>query len=173
MERAALLVIDVQNDYFPGGKYPLWKAEEVADNIVMAIRRARDAGVPVVLIQHVADPAQGSAPFFNEGTTGVQIHPRVLHEAAEATVVVKRFADSFHATELESVLQGWQTSQLILCGMMTQNCVTHTAVSPAAREYRVVVLPECCTTVDEMLHGIALHGMSTRVELLSADQALP
>lgn len=173
MKRAALLVIDVQNDYFPGGKYPLWKTEAVLDNIVMAIRRARDSGVPVVLIQHVADPEKGTAPFFNEGTEGVQIHPKVLREAPEAPIVVKRHADSFYATKLEGVLQGWQTSQLVLCGMMTQNCVTHTAISLTAGNYEVVVLPECCTTVDEMIHGIALHGMSTRVELLTVDQALP
>lgn len=48
--------------------------------------------------------------------------------------------------------------------MMTQNCVTHMAISKAAEKYSVTILPDCCTTVDEMIHNIALHAVSTRVK---------
>jgi nicotinamidase-related amidase len=56
--------------------------------------------------------------------------------------------------------------------MMTQNCVTHTAISKAAEKYKVTILPECCTTVSEILHRIALGGVAIRVPLVSADVAL-
>lgn len=69
----ALLVIDLQNDYFPGGKLPLWNTEAVLGNIEQAIEKANARGIPVVLVQHVA---KGPAPFFNEGTAGADIHPR-------------------------------------------------------------------------------------------------
>jgi nicotinamidase-related amidase len=49
--------------------------------------------------------------------------------------------------------------------MMTQNCVAFTAVSPEAARYRVSVLSDCTTTVDEAIHGFALHALSTRVEI--------
>ena len=56
--------------------------------------------------------------------------------------------------------------------MMTQNCVTHTAISKSAEKYNVVILPDCCTTVDEMIHKIALHALSTRVALVPAGEAI-
>lgn len=58
----ALLVIDLQNDYFPGGKFPLWNTEVVLQNIERAIEQANAQGVPVIHIQHIA---KGFAPFFN------------------------------------------------------------------------------------------------------------
>lgn len=161
----ALLVIDLQNDYFTDGAFPLWNPEGTAERIEAAIGAAQDKGVHVVHIQHVADPAQGISPFFNEGTEGVKIHDKVLAAAPSAPVVKKSFADSFEQTDLEAVLAERGVTELLVCGMMTQNCVTHTAISKAAEKYDVTVLVDCCTTVSEMLHMIALHAMSTRVKL--------
>jgi nicotinamidase-related amidase len=168
----ALLVIDLQNDYFPGGKFPLWNTETILASIEGAIRAAQDKSIPVIHIQHIADASGGVAPFFNEGTEGAAIHPRILAAAPEAPVVVKHFADSFEKTTLEATLRGLDTTELLVCGMMTQNCVTHTAISKAAESYAVTILPDCCTTVNEMLHLIALHAVSTRVKLLPSLQAI-
>lgn len=86
--------------------------------------------------------------------------------------MVKAFADSFHQTTLDSLLQEMGVSRLLVTGMTTQNCVTHTAISPAAEKYDVSILSDCTTTVNEMIHLIALHGVSTRVPLVPAAQAL-
>ena len=99
---AALLIIDVQNDYFPGGALPLWNAEATLDAIVDAIDRARARGEAVVLVQHVA--ASADSPLFQPGTTGVGIHARILAAAPDASVIVKQYADSFHQTRLSGVL---------------------------------------------------------------------
>ena len=48
--------------------------------------------------------------------------------------------------------------------MMTQNCVNHTAMSNSAEKYKVKILPDCCTTVSEAIHMIALDAVSTLVE---------
>ena len=168
----ALLVIDLQNDYFPGGKFPLWNTETVLSNIEGAIATAQARGVPVIHIQHIADPAAGPAPFFNPGTPGADIHSRILAAAPNGPVVVKSFADSFVGTRLEEVLSSLGVTELLVCGMMTQNCVTHTAISKAAEKYKVCILPDCCTTVSEMLHLIALHGVSTRIALVPSSEAL-
>jgi nicotinamidase-related amidase len=168
----ALLVIDLQNDYFPGGKFPLWNMAAVLSNIEQAIKAARTKGIPVIHIQHIANPKMGIAPFFNQGTNGVNIHPRVLAAAPDAPVVVKEHADSFFGTKLEETLSGLGVDELLICGMMTQNCVTHIAISKSAEKYKVTVLTDCCTTVDEMLHKIALHALSTRVALLPAKDAI-
>lgn len=166
----ALIIIDVQNDYFPEGKFPLWNTEVTLDNIENAIRKAKAQGVAVIHVQHIA--GKGIAPFFNEGTAGAEIHPRILAAAPDAPIVVKAFADSFHQTALEKILSELGITELLVCGMMTQNCVTHTAISKAAEKYKVTILSDCCTTLNEMLHHIALHAVSTRLQLAKATELL-
>lgn len=167
--KKARLVVDLQNDYFPEGKFPLWNTDVVLQNIERAIEKANAHGVPVIHIQHVA---KGVAPFFHEGTPGANIHPRILAAAPTAPVVVKEFADSFEKTNLEETLAKLGITELLVCGMMTQNCVTHTAISKAAEKYTVTILPDCCTTVSEILHLIALHAVSTRVKLVPSSEAM-
>ena len=172
MSHPALLLIDLQNDYFPGGAFALANTEATLAALEQAIRDARARGLPVIHVQHVADATQGIAPFFNDGTDGVQIHPRILAAAPDAPVVVKHFADSFEGTNLHATLQAMGATELVLCGMMTQNCVTHTAISKTVEKYNVTILPDCCTTVSEILHLIALHAVSTRVNLVPSSEAL-
>lgn len=168
----ALLVIDVQNDYFPGGQFPLWNADVVLRNVEQAILKAQAQRIPVVIIQHIANSALGIAPFFNKGTPGADVHPRILAIAPETPIVVKEFADGFVHTTLEETLNRFGTTELLICGMMTQNCVTHTAISKSAEKYKVSILVDCCTTVSEMLHKIALHAVSTRVPLVLSSDVL-
>jgi nicotinamidase-related amidase len=170
--KAALIVIDIQIDYFPGGKFPLWNAEGALANIEQAIAEAQARKIPVILVQHVADAARGPAPFFTAGSEGVALHPRIKAAAPNAPIVTKSHADSFFETSLEATLQELGVDELLVCGMMTQNCVTHTAISKAAGKYRVAILPDCCTTVSEILHKIALGAVSTRLALTPAADAL-
>lgn len=170
--KTALIVIDLQNDYFDGGAFPLWEARETADRVVAAIAAARTAGIEVIHVQHVADPAKGIAPFFNVGAPGVEIRPEILAAAPNAPVVVKRFADAFHHTVLDETLRARGVTRLLVCGMMTQNCVTHTAISKAAEKYEVAVVADLSTTVSRMLHLIALNALSTRVAILDAKTAI-
>lgn len=170
--KKALIVIDPQNDYFPGGSFPLWNAEEALASIEAAIVNAKGKGIPVILVQHVADRRNGKAAFFNEGTSGVEIHPRIRAVAPDAPMVVKAFADGFYQTLLDETLQQAGIEELLLCGMMTQNCVTHTAISKSAEKYKVSILADCCTTVSESIHKIALSAVSIRVPLVPASVAL-
>lgn len=170
--KKALLLIDLQNDYFPGGLFPLWNTEKTTENLVAAIRRANACGIEVIHIQHIANPDAGIAPFFNQGTPGADIQLSILSEAPNAPVVVKEYADSFHETKLEELLASKGIGELLVCGMMTQNCVTHTAISRAAEKYQVSILPDCCTSVSEPIHLIALHAVSTRVRLLKSIDAM-
>ena len=122
----------------------------------------------MILVQHVADASKGIAPFFNAGTSGVDIHPRILAAAPDGIIVTKNFADSFHHTTLEQTLAKLGIEELLICGMMTQNCVTHTAISKAAEKYSVKVLSDSCTTVDQMIHRIALSAIATRIAVVES-----
>jgi nicotinamidase-related amidase len=166
MPQPALIAIDIQNDYFPTGAYPLHDTQAVLERTVQAVRSAQAQGVPVVLVQHVA---RGPSPFFNAGTDGVQIHPLLREAAPNAPVVVKGHADSFLNTTLQTTLAAQGVDTLWLCGMMTHNCVTHTALSPLAQGYTVRVLEDLCTTVDPMIHAIAISALRDRVEVVGSD----
>ena len=163
-----LVVIDLQNDYFENGSFPLWNTDNVLGNIEKAIRKANDKKIPVILIQHIADSKSG-ALFFNEGTSGADIHPNILKISSQAPIIIKEFADSFFNTKLEETLSKLKVTELLICGMMTQNCVTHTAISKSAEKYKVSVLTDCCTTVDEIIHKMALRALSTRITLSSSN----
>lgn len=163
----ALIVIDIQNDYFPSGKYPQFNSEEVLKKTLVCIRKAIEHSVPVVLIQHIAGV---SSPFFAEGSEGADLHPEVLRVATDAAIVIKQHADSFLNTNLQSILSERHVTELLICGMMTQNCVTHTALSESADAYGINVLSDCCTSVDEMVHAIALRALSDRVALVSCEE---
>jgi nicotinamidase-related amidase len=170
MSKPALVVIDVQNDYFEGGAFPLWNAESTLAATEKAIRMARAKDMPIVFVQHVAT---GPSPFFNPGTEGVKLHERVRAAVSDSPVVIKQHADAFEGTSLHDTLQGLGADELVICGMMTQNCVTHTAVSRRADDYRkVTVLTDASTTTTEMLHLIAVAGLAPRVTLAGVDQAL-
>lgn len=172
MSNPALLLIDLQNDYFPGGKFPLWNSDAILAKTELFIAKAHNAGIPIIHIQHIAASASGLAPFFNKGTQGADIHSRILAAASAATVVVKNTADSFYKTRLDAVLSELGVDTLWIAGMMTQNCVTHTAISKAAEKYEVIILADLCTTVDEILHNIALNAVSIRVPLIPCAQLL-
>ena len=170
MSKPALVVIDVQNDYFEGGAFPLWNAEPTLAATEQAVRKARAKGMPVVFVQHIAN---GPSPFFIPETEGVKLHDRLRAAVGDAPIVVKQHADTFEGTTLHETLQGLGADELIVCGMMTQNCVTHTAVSRRADDYKkVTVLTDASTTVSEMIHMIAVAGLPTRVTVSTVDKAL-
>ncbi len=168
--KKALLVIDLQYDYMSQGKFPLWESENCVTQVLDAIDRAKAKDYPVILIQHVADPKLGLAPFFIADTQGVEILAEVRSKVPDAPVVVKHYADGFVETKLNAVLEEMQVDELLVCGMMTQNCVTHTAISDKKHKvYPVSVLKDACTTVSEPIHLIALAALMTWVPLIGND----
>jgi nicotinamidase-related amidase len=159
-----LVVIDVQKEYLADGALPLWNMEQTLNNIESAIAKAKEQNMPIILVQHVTNPEAGESPFFNAGTEGVKILPRILEAAPSATIVTKGFIDAFEGTKLEETLQYLNADEMLLCGMMTQSCVNHTALSKQAENYKTSILADCCTTLNEIVHKIALLSSSTRVE---------
>lgn len=158
-----LLVIDIQNDYFPGGVLPLAQAEEVEARAVAAIGEARAAGDKVVLVRHISTEKEG---LFADGSAGSEIRPAILEAAGDAPVVIKQKADSFQDTDLASHLQSGD--ELLICGMMTQNCVAFTAMSRDADDYSVQVVGDLCAAPLDVVHGIALHALGSKVPVVGA-----
>ncbi|WP_153769811.1 isochorismatase family protein [Labrenzia sp. CE80] len=158
-----LLVIDIQNDYFPGGVLPLHLAEEIESRIVTAIEQARWAGDRIVLVRHVSPAPKG---LFAASGTGNAIRAKILTAAGAAPIVIKQVADAFQETDLAKVLEG--TTELLVCGMMTQNCVAFTAISRAADSLDVTVIGDLCTGPSEIVHNIALNALGSKLSVATA-----
>ena len=165
-DEKALVVIDVQNEYFAdaGGHFPQWQALETAERVAGRISQARSAGELVVGVRHCA--AQADAPLFRPDSSAVALHATVADLLADVPQVVKQHADAFLNTCLSEILQQAGIDTLELCGIMTQNCVTHTALSPAATAYTVQVWSEGCTAPSELIHAIALNALADRVAVI-------
>ncbi|MET0749356.1 MAG: isochorismatase family protein, partial [Rhizobium sp.] len=86
--------------------------------------------------------------------------------AGDAPRVTKQNADAFQDTDLATQLAG--TTDLLICGMMTQNCVVVTAMSRAADGYKVRVIGDLCTAPTEAVHGIALNALASKLEVCTA-----
>jgi nicotinamidase-related amidase len=140
----ALVVIDIQNEYFSGGAIPLPDAEGAAGRAAEAIEAARSAGVPVVHIRH-EEPK--SDQWFVPGSHGAQTHAAVAPADGEF-VVVKHYPNSFLQTDLAERLAGLGASRVAFCGMMTSMCVDATVRAAADLGLDPVLVDDACAAPD-------------------------
>ena len=147
--REALLIIDVQNDYFPGGACELWNAYEAEKTIQALIKESRTLGRPVIYIQHINPPED---TFFLEGSFGCEISERIKPQSDDK-VIVKYYPNSFLETELDSYLKEKEIHKLIVCGMMTHMCIDTTVHAAMDYGYEVDLVANGCTTMDLELSG--------------------
>src|SRR6187431_817109 len=113
MPKRALVLIDIQNDYFPGGKWTLSGIEAAADNAARVLAAARAAGDLVVHVRHEFPSTE--APFFLPGSEGARIHPKVREQAGER-VVLKHHVNSFRETDLKQILDDHGIKDVVICG---------------------------------------------------------
>ena len=123
MPKRALLVIDVQNEYF-SGKLPVTDPPGSLENILRAMDAASATSVPVVVIQHAAP--QADSAVFRKGSREWELHPGIAARHREV-LVHKSLPGSFTGTELEAWLRAHQISTVAIAGYMTQMCCDTTA----------------------------------------------
>lgn len=142
--KAALLIIDVQMAfYIPELKRLAYNGEEYLARMKGLITRARDAGVPVIFVQH--DGAKGSP--FEPGTRGWPINPAIAPMSGEL-VVNKPTPDAFHKTNLQGELDKRGIKKLIVAGIQSDWCVDTTVRRAYSLEYDVTVAEDAHTTYD-------------------------
>ncbi len=141
--KTALLLIDIQNDYFPGGKHELANPLEAAQKAFMLLQCFREHGGHHVHIQHVS--RKPDATFFLPGDRGTDIHDSVAHFEGEP-LVQKHYPNSFRETNLLQLLKEWEIERVVICGMMTHMCVDATARAAADLGFQVIVAADACAT---------------------------
>ena len=139
----ALLIIDIQNDYFPGGRMELEGSVEAAAQAAKVLSYFRESGLPVIFIQHVS--LGSGATFFLPDTEGVEIHSSVSPRADE-DVFRKHYPNSFRDTGLLDRLQGMSVKRIVICGMMTHMCVDATVRAAFDHGFECIILGNACAT---------------------------
>jgi nicotinamidase-related amidase len=143
--KTALLLIDIQKDYFPGGKHPLVNPLEAAKKAYMILQCFREHGGHHVHIQHISK--NPNATFFISGERGTDIHDSVAHFEGEP-IVYKHQPNAFLNTELLDLLKSWEIERLVITGMMTHMCVDATARAASDLGFQVIVAEDACATRD-------------------------
>jgi nicotinamidase-related amidase len=161
----ALLLIDIQNDYFADGAMELdgsLQAGLKAGQLLQAFRRL---STPVVHIQHLS--TRPGATFFLPNTRGVEIHDSVAPIEGE-TVVQKNFPNSFRDTPLLEHLRKQQVEELVIAGMMTQMCVDSTTRAAADLGFKCVLAHDACATRSLSFGGASVSAAHVQTAFLAA-----
>ncbi|MBU1003941.1 MAG: cysteine hydrolase [Proteobacteria bacterium] len=150
--KTALVIIDVQKDYFPGGNWELEGAELAGERAGQALAQARKRGLAVIHIRHEAPEG---FPFLAAGTRGAEIHPCVAPREGEALIRKSR-PNSFLGTNLQEELDGAGIKHLVVVGMMTNNCVDATVRGAVESGYSCTVLHDACAAMAFEFQGESL-----------------
>ena len=145
MTTTALLLVDIQNDYFEGGRWPLDKMDQASAKAAQVLARARQNGTAIFHIRHEI-PSE-TAPFFSPGSKGAEIHPSVAPQAGEE-VILKHRPNSFHETGLQEKLKDQGIARLVIIGAQSQMCIDATARAAKHLVYDVTVLHDACAARD-------------------------
>lgn len=146
MSKKALLLIDLQNDYFSGGDMELAGIDMASANAAELLDRFREARQPLVHVRHVFP--SDSAPFFRPGTSGAEIHTSVKPADGE-TVITKNNVNSFQQTDLKTLLDAMGVKELVIVGAMSHMCVEGTARAASDLGYKCQVIHDACATREQ------------------------
>lgn len=132
--KTALVLVDIQDFYFPGGKGALVNPEHASANAALLLKKFRETGQTIVHVRHYAKQ-------------GADIHADVA-PLDDEKVITKYHANSFLETDLLDFLQKNGISQLVICGMMTHMCVEAIARASADLGFKCIVIEDACATKD-------------------------
>jgi nicotinamidase-related amidase len=165
MADKALLIIDIQNDYFPGGRMELEGSEVAAAQAAKVLKKAREERLPVFHVRHLS--TRPGSTFFLPDTSGAEIHEAVKPQAGEA-VIEKNFPNSFRATALEEKLKAAGVKELVVAGMMTHMCVDASVRHAADLGYKVTLVGDACATRAQTFGGETVPARQVHAAFLAA-----
>jgi nicotinamidase-related amidase len=163
------LLVDLQNDYFPGGAMELVGMAAAAEKAGRLLERFRQRQAPVYFLQHLANRL--GATFFLPDTAGAQIHPAVAPVPGEP-VIIKHFPNSFRETELLAVLHRDGVDQLIIAGAMSHMCIDATTRAAFDLGFRCIVVEDACATRDLEFKGAQITAKEVHGAFMAALQGV-
>lgn len=161
----ALIIIDIQNDYFPGGAMELVGSNAAAENAALLLAAFRKAQRPVFHVQHIS--LAPTATFFLPDTPGMQIHPLVC-PLEEETVVQKHYPNSFRDTPLLDLLRIRGITDIALAGMMTHMCVDTTTRAAFDLGFTCHLAHDACATRSLVHDGKTVEAAQVQTAYMAA-----
>lgn len=161
----ALILIDIQNDYFPGGKMELVGSIRAASAAARLLGAFRKQKWSVYHIQHIS--IQPGASFFLPDTTGALTHESVRPLSTEP-VIIKHFPNSFRATDLLEQLKADNVGSLLICGMMSHMCVDATVRAAFDLGFSCLLTHDACATRDLTFNGITVPAAQVHASFMAA-----
>ncbi|KRL00935.1 cysteine hydrolase family protein [Liquorilactobacillus capillatus] len=143
--KQALIIIDVQNDYFKNGKMELVNPQKALVHVNKLEKSFKARKLPVIYIQHINDDPDAS--FFGRGTRGALLHSALMIDN-NVLIVEKQYPNSFLKTNLKEVLDSLKVEQLVITGMMTHMCVDSTTRASRELGYSPIVISDATATKD-------------------------
>jgi nicotinamidase-related amidase len=138
-----LVLVDVQNDYFPGGNMELVGMEQAAQNARAVLEKFRQSRRPVFHIRHIA--TRPGSTFFLPNTRGAEIYESV---APGEVIIEKHFPNSFRDTALLESLRNSNIDHLVICGAMSHMCIDATTRAGFDLGFACTVIEDACATRD-------------------------
>jgi nicotinamidase-related amidase len=139
----ALVLVDIQNDYFPGGNMALEGMDAAAANAARLLAGFRERGLPVIHVRHLS--VRPGATFFVPGTPGANLHASV-NPAAGEPIVEKNFPNSFRGTGLLEQLRGANADGVVIVGAMSHMCIDATTRAAFDHGFKCTVAADACAT---------------------------
>ncbi|WP_298858423.1 cysteine hydrolase family protein [uncultured Sulfitobacter sp.] len=162
--KTALIIVDIQNDYFTGGLWPVEQMDDVANVAAEILAKSRAAQNVIIHIRHEA--LSETAPFFRPGTWGAEIHPTVAPIPQEQ-VILKHRPNSFHETNLHRQLQLQGVTHVKIIGAMSQMCIDATARAARDLGYDVTVVADACGAKSTSFGGVKLTAPQVQAAFMS------
>ena len=143
MHTTAIVTIDVQMDYFPGGRFPLFRAKAAVGRAALVLSEARRRGLPVFHVKHEGLDPRGR--FLVAGSPGTDLHPALcVPPDGRESVVIKHYPDSFLGTDLEERLRAIGVDRVVWMGMMSWMCVDTTVRAAKAKNFANILVEDAC-----------------------------
>lgn len=165
--KQALLIIDVQNDYFANGKMALTNPDKALVNILTLQQFFHEQKAPIYYIQHIKNDPQ--ADFFAIGSDGANIHQQLLSRITEnEKLIIKHYPNSFLQTTLLDELDKAGIEQLVICGMMTHMCIDSTTRYATELGYQPILIADACATKDLVFQSYTIKAHDVHNAFLAA-----
>lgn len=161
----ALVLIDIQNDYFPGGAMELAGSCRAAAKAGELLQAFRKKALPIIHIRHIS--TRPGSTFFLPDTAGALIHDLVAPACGEP-VFQKSNPNSFRETPLLDHLRSRDISQLVIAGMMTHMCIDTTVRAAADYGFACILAHDACATRDLSFNGATVSAENVQTAFLAA-----